>query len=89
MQLKELKEGWLKCDISDGMFSNEKAIKCNSATSDIFSFFVHHSLVDEKRTAVRVSIIDCQGKYCTIYLPVEPVEGISRTVLVSQEDILR
>jgi hypothetical protein len=83
-----LREAWLKCKISEGMFPEESTVECRTSENHIFSFFAHNSLV--RKDAVRVNIVaDKDNKAFVIYLPVEPFEGLSRTVTVKKSDVLQ
>lgn len=84
-----LQEGWLKCEeISLGMFSNEYAVQCTSADNGPFSFFITSDLVKKDEKLVKVNILDRKGDYYLIYLPVTPIEGLSKTIRVLGQYVL-
>lgn len=84
----ELETGWLKCEVTKGIFPMEYAVSCNSADGNIFSFFAVEEYVNTEKNLVRVSILECRQDSCLIYIPSDPLEGISRTVKVFTRDLI-
>ncbi len=82
-----MKEGWLQCNLSEGMFPNELAVLCKSTDMGEFSFFASKKLIDAKKNLVQVSIVQCKEDSCLVYLPFDPLENIGRTVWVSRSEV--
>ena len=84
-----LREGWLKCQVSDGMLPEEYAVECNSSDGSTFSFFASQEYLDSDHKLVKVNIMDRQSDSCLVYVPSAPLEGgVSRTVKVSSKDVV-
>ena len=84
-----IKEGWLKCNISPGMFPNEYIVNYERG-DNAFSFFAHESLINKIINGVRVTVIQCKGDLCSIFLPVDPMGGTgNKTVTVPTADIIK
>jgi hypothetical protein len=84
----DLQKGWLKCQVSEGMLPKEYAVECNSVDGYTFSFFAPQEYIDSEKNLVQVDIIECQSDICLIYVPVDPLEGWSRSVKVLMKDII-
>lgn len=84
----DLQKGWLKCHVSEGMLPKEYAVECNSVDGSTFSFFAPQEYIDPKNSLLQVDILECQSDICLIYVPVDPLEGWSRTVKVLMKDII-
>lgn len=84
----ETREGWLKCDISDGMLPKEYTVLCNSSNAGPFSFFAPQDYIDLIHKRVKVLVLECHGDVCLIYIPSTPLEGgIGRNVKVFLSDV--
>ncbi|MBA3018097.1 MAG: hypothetical protein KJ550_01010 [Proteobacteria bacterium] len=84
-----LREGWLKCQVSEGMLPEEYTVECNSSDGNTFSFFASQEHVDPAHELVKVNIMDRQSDSCLVYVPSAPLEGgVSRTVKVSSKDVV-
>lgn len=81
-------KGWLKCQVSEGMLPEEYAVECNSVDGSTFSFFAPQEYIDAKKNLVQVDVVECQSDICLIYVPVDPLEGGSRTVKVFMKNII-
>jgi hypothetical protein len=68
-----LRKAFLRCDVSPGMFSNERAIGVTTADGDIVSFFLQDDLVDDEEIAVEV--VARNGEYGVVTLPRRTFEG--------------
>jgi hypothetical protein len=75
-------QGWLKCEITEGMFPDEFGVIGYTTDKNMFSFFIHNSLVDEKEQMVMVSVNGCEDDFCYVLLPCEPYGHPSRMVKV-------
>jgi hypothetical protein len=82
MEMNKSVEGWLKCEISEGMFPDEFTVVGYTTDNNMFSFFIHNSLVDEKQQMVEVIITGCEDNFCYVLLPCEPYGHPSRVVKV-------
>lgn len=84
----EPQEGWLKCDISEGMLPEEYAVLCNSSDTGVFSFFAPQHYIDLQHNRVKVNVLECRDDICLIYIPSAPLEGgVSRSVRVFLKDV--
>lgn len=83
-----IRKGWLRCKISDGIFPQEHAIQCSSSDGNVFSFFAPQELINEEKNSVQVNVLECKQNQCLVYVPSEPLEGSSRTVKVSTDDLI-
>ena len=82
-------EGWLKCQVSEGMFPEEYAVQCDSENGDIFSFFAPSEYIDIKQNLVKINIMQSKNNVCLIYVPFVPLEGgVSRTVKVPLKNVI-
>ncbi len=84
----EIRKGWLKCQISDGMLPEEYAIQCNSSDGHIFSFFAPQEFINKEINSVQVNVMECQENQCLVFVPFDPLEGSSRTVKVSADVLI-
>ena len=84
----DLQKGWLKCQVTEGMLPAEYAVSCNSIDGNVFSFFAPEEYINPQENLVQVGIMECQKDICLIYVPFDPLEGISRTVKVSMKDLI-
>lgn len=84
-----MQKGWLKCEVSDGQLPNEYAVQCSSFDGVKFSFFAGPEFIDVKRGLVKVDVMDCRNDLCLVYVPFEPLEGVSRTIKVDYSKILK
>jgi len=50
-----MRTGWLKCDVREGMFSNEVVVTVLTVDGNKASFFVGRELVADDRVKVRVA----------------------------------
>ncbi len=83
-------EGWLKCDISEGMLPEEYTVLCNSSDGTVFSFFAPEEYINTQENLVRINVIGCQGDTCLIYIPVVPLQGnMGRSVKVPLRNVVR
>jgi hypothetical protein len=82
-----IRKGWLRCEISDGILPEEYAIQCSSSDGNTFSFFAPQELINEEKNSVQVNVMECQQDHCLVYVPFEPLEGSSRTIKVSAIDL--
>jgi len=80
-------KGWLKCRVSEGMFPEERAVVCTNLAGISFSFFAPETRVKQKEGLVEVNIMDCQNDKCLVFIPFEPLGGMSRTQAVYRKDI--
>lgn len=85
----ELQKGWLKCQVSDGILPEEYAVQCSNADDYIFSFFAPRESIDVDKNLVKVYIMERQIDYCLIYIPFDPLEGLSKTIKVHTRDVHR
>ena len=83
-----LETRWLKCRVTEGILPMEYAVSCASTDGNIFSFFALEEDVDAKNNLVQVDVLECQQDSCLIYIPSDPLEGISRTVKVFTKDLI-
>jgi hypothetical protein len=83
----EQKQGWLSCNISEGMLPDEFAVECNSANQGRFSFFAPSNFIDSEQNSVLVELIDGDENYFLVYLPVTPFESMNRTIKVSRSAV--
>jgi len=83
-----LETGWLKCRVTEGIFPTEYAVSCASIDGNIFSFFASEEDVDAKNNLVQVGVLERWQDSCLIYIPSDPLEGISRTVKVLLKDLI-
>ena len=77
-----MQKGWMKCDISDGLLPEEYAIVCDNIDGNTFSFFATQEIINEEKNMIRVDVMECRGDACLVYIPSQPLEGLSRTVKV-------
>ena len=83
------REGWLKCEVSEGMLPEEYTVQCNSSDGSVFSFFAPQEYINPQENLVKVDIMGFQSGICLIYIPSAPLEGsISRTVRVPLADVI-
>lgn len=81
-------EGWLKCEISEGMLPGEYTVLCNSLKGNTFSFFAPQAYINPQQDRVKVNIVGRHEDIYLIYIPTVPLEGsVSRTVRVSSKDV--
>ena len=81
---------WLNCDISRGMFPNEKAV-CIETNERKVSFFLPTKQVRSENSnngqgEIRVEIIDLYEQSALVFLPRPPFEG-NRVIEVSREHL--
>lgn len=83
-----LQKVWLKCTVVEGMLPEEYAVSCNSLDGNTFSFFASEEYIDINNNLVQVDIMERQSEGSLVYIPFDPLEGISRTVKVSTKDLV-
>jgi len=83
----KLREAWLKCKISEGLFPEEYAVSCKNIENRPFSFFVGASLINVGLSSVKVNVLEHKGNAFLVFLPTMPIENLGRTVKVSGDDI--
>ena len=84
----DLENGWLKCKITEGMLPMEYAVSCNTIDGNVISFFASEEYIDSQNNLVQVGVMECKNDSCLIYVPSDPLEGVSRTVIVSTNDMV-
>lgn len=85
----EPRDGWLKCQVSEGMLPEEYTVQCNSLDGSVFSFFAPQECIKPQQNLVKVSVMECQSDICLIYVPFGPLEGsVSRTIKVPLQDVI-
>jgi hypothetical protein len=67
------RKAFLRCDVSRGMFSNERAICVTTADGNVVSFFLQDDLVNDEEIAVEV--VARNGEYGVVTLPQRTFEG--------------
>lgn len=83
-----LKSGWLKCDIKEGMFPDERSVFCSSADNTDFSFFARPEIIDKNNQHIKVHLIESLDDAYLVLLPTMPFEINSRTVKVAKDDLV-
>src|SRR5438552_4041848 len=66
-------KAWLRCEVSPGMFSNERAIGVRTSDGSVVSFFIQNDKVSNEEIAVEV--VDRNGEYGVVALPERTFEG--------------
>lgn len=85
----EPQEGWLRCQVSEGMLPEEYTVQCNSASGDVFSFFAPQEYINTQQNLVKVNIMQSKNDVCLIYVPSVPLEGgVSRAVKVPLKNVI-
>lgn len=71
-----MREAWLKCEVSHGMFPGEKTVVID-AVGTRMSFFVHESasFFDSSNNAIWVNILGHNQHGVVVSLPCETLEG--------------
>lgn len=75
-----MRTGWLKCDVRDGMFSNEVVVTVLTVDGRRASFFVGRELVAADRVKVRIAEGDHEA---FVMVPTHP-----KPILVRREDLV-
>ena len=81
-----MKEAWLKCSLSNGMFPDEFGVSFRAGNGEDVSLFVFNYFVDAQSKKLRVQIVERRGDQVLVLLPVESLNG-SRVVPVSDKDL--
>jgi len=84
----DLEKGWLKCQVTEGMLPMEYAVSCNTIEGNVISFFASEEYIDPQKNLVQVGVMECKSDSCLIYVPFDPLEGVSRTIMVSMKDMV-
>ena len=79
-------KGLLECEISDGLFPEEKAIMFHSAQAERIELFAPVNLVRDGRLEVSVIESDEQKGLMLVRLPASPVTG-SAIALVNRSQV--
>jgi hypothetical protein len=67
------KKVWLHCEVSRGVFSDERAIGIATADGDVVSFFLPSDFVSNDE--ISVDIVARNGDYAVVALPRRTFEG--------------
>jgi len=81
-----MKEAWLKCDVSNGMFPGECGASFNDENNEAVSLFCPEKYVNKKDGRIRVRIIESSGSSFVIKLPVESLNG-TKIICVSGDQL--
>ena len=72
-----MKEAWLKCELSNGMFPDENGVYFKDVSNQEVSLFCYKDLVDEKSATLKVKILNEKGDSYDVRLPVDTFNGFS------------
>ncbi len=64
---------WLRCEVTPGLFSDERAIGITTAEGNLVSFFLPDDLVNDDEIAV--DLVVRNGEYGVVALPQRTFEG--------------
>jgi hypothetical protein len=70
------------------MLPGEYAVEYNNVDGRTFSFFAPQEYIGPKKDSVRVNVMECQSDVCLVYVPFDPLEGVSRTVKVPMKALI-
>ena len=68
-----MNKAWLRCEVSPGMFEDERAIGVTTADGGVVSFFLQNDLVNDQE--IVVDIVARNGEYGVVALPRRTFEG--------------
>jgi len=68
-----MNKAWLRCEVSPGMFSNERAIGIATAEGNVVSFFLDDDFV--KNDEIEVGVVAGNGEFGVVMLPQRTFEG--------------
>jgi len=79
-----METGFLKCDVSSGLFPEERSVTFSSADGERVELFCSKDFL--KGDNLEVEILDKKDTRCLVRLPADPLTA-SRDVVVNLEDI--
>ncbi len=81
-----MKEVWLKCDVSKGMFPGESGASFMAENGESISLFCPEKYVDKNDGRLKVRIVDDSSPVIVIRLPSESLNG-TKIVRVPRDQV--